>query len=97
MLYARLPTGQEAAAAGFELSDYFEEVEVWPENALAFSLFEEMSTQWRGGFSGPTGLDYAFLFQLLDRHGLTGSEWWQAFHDIRTMEAVALSTFNKPT
>jgi len=50
-----------------------------------------LGSQWRTGFSGATGLDYAPLFQLLDRKGLTGDAWWAMFDDIRTMESEALS------
>ena len=32
---------------------------LWPENVPAFDLFQQVQTQWRIGFAGPTGLDYA--------------------------------------
>ncbi|MEN6538691.1 MAG: DUF1799 domain-containing protein [Mizugakiibacter sp.] len=95
MFYARLPSAQEAAAAGFELADYEEEAEIWPENWPAFALFSSLQTQWKVGMAGPTGLDYATLFLLLDRHQLVGDEWWQMFGDIRLCEATALKTMQE--
>lgn len=47
--------------------------------------------------NGRTGLDYPALFALLDRHGLTGDEWWQAFRDVQAMEGAALEAMNKKT
>jgi len=35
--------------------------EVWSCNWETFLLFHAMSTQWRIGFGGPTGLDYSQL------------------------------------
>ena len=94
MLYTRLPTEQEAASAGFAVADYEEEAEVWPENWLAFSIFDQMGTQWKAGFNGLTGLDYQTLFILMDRRGLSGDEWWEVFADIREMEAAALKAMH---
>ena len=39
-IYYRLPSEQEAAAAGFSVEDYaLEDVALWPENKAAFDLF----------------------------------------------------------
>jgi hypothetical protein len=32
--------------------------EIWPENWMPFLVFSEVSTQWRVGAGGATGLDY---------------------------------------
>lgn len=95
MLYARLPTEEEAAKAGLTASDYEEETEVWPENWPAVQLLLQMSTQWKSGFSGRTGLDYQPLFLLMDRHGLEGDDWWSMFADLQAMEAAALAAMHK--
>ncbi len=95
MFYTRLPTEEEAAAAGFTVADYEESIEVWPENWQAFQIFGQMGTQWRVGFNGPTGLDYQTLFEILDRYSLDGDEWWQMFDDIRLCESKALDTIQK--
>jgi len=49
-----------------------------------------MGTQWRIAMSGPTGLNYQPLFELLDRKGYQGADWWQIFEDIRALEQAAL-------
>lgn len=89
-MFTRLPSEQEAAAAGFAVEDYAEEAEVWPENWLAIQIISQLGTQWRTGFNGPTGLDYPTLFQLLDRYELDKAEWWQMFEDLRLLEGAAL-------
>ncbi|WP_410003797.1 DUF1799 domain-containing protein [Pseudomonas syringae] len=38
-----------------------EEVEVWPDSWKAFRLFESLSTQWRTGPGGASGLDYSAI------------------------------------
>lgn len=95
VFYARLPTQQEAEQAGFSVADYEEEAELWPENWPAFELFSQLQTQWKVGMAGPTGLDYATLFLLMDRHALAGAAWWQMFDDIRLCEATALKTMQE--
>lgn len=65
-------------------------VEVWPDNHAAFILFNNLSTQWRVGFSGPTGLDYSAVYPLLDRAAKDPQEWDEMFSDIQVMEGAAL-------
>ena len=65
-------------------------VEVWPENHAAFILFSNLSTQWRIGMGGPTGLDYAAVYPLLDRAAKDSQEWDEMFSDIHVMEGAAL-------
>lgn len=65
-------------------------MEVWPENHAAFILFHDLFTQWRVGMSGPTGLDYAAMYPLLDRRAQSQQEWDQLFEDLQLMEAAAL-------
>lgn len=67
-----------------------EEVEVLPDVWPAFLLFRAMSTQWRAGMGGPTGLDYAALPVTGDLLGMTSEEIRSAFEDVRVMEGVAL-------
>ncbi len=62
----------------------------WPENAQAIYLFIQLLTQWRVGMSGPTGLDYAAVYPLLDRKATDSDEWDQLFDDLRVMEGAAL-------
>lgn len=84
------------AAAGFEPEDFEGECfEVWPENWPAFDVFAQLDTQWRTGMNGPTGLDYAALYPLLDRIGLADPDWRQMFDDVRTLESAALAEIRK--
>lgn len=61
---------------------------MWPENWPAVALFVELTTQWRFGPAGPTGLDYGVLPILCP-------EWRDHFDDLRVMEAAALEEMRK--
>ena len=63
---------------------------MWPDNHAAFILFNNLSTQWRVGMGGPTGLDYAAVYPLLDRAAKDQQEWDELFSDIQVMEGAAL-------
>ena len=63
---------------------------MWPDNHAAFILFNNLSTQWRVGMGGPTGLDYAAVYPLLDRAAKDPQEWDELFSDIQVMEGAAL-------
>ena len=63
---------------------------MWPDNHAAFILFNNLSTQWRVGMGGPTGLDYAAVYPLLDRAAKDPQEWAELFSDIQVMEGAAL-------
>lgn len=69
--------------------------EVWPDNWQAVVLFSEMGTQWRIGFSGPTGLDYGCVYARLDRLGLPQETWEQTYDDVRILESAALEQMSK--
>ena len=90
-MYERLPTKEEANAAGFEPEDYASDpVEPFPENERALDLLRYMSTQWRMGPSGPTGLDYTVMHHRMDRMKLSGEEFDELENDRRIMERAAL-------
>ncbi len=55
-------------------------------------MFTLIGTQWHNGFNGRTGLRYETLFDLLDRKGYAGEDWWRLFDDIRLLEAEAIKT-----
>jgi hypothetical protein len=67
-----------------------ENCEVWPDNWPAFKVFEAMSTQWRTGACGATGLDYSTIRCVAGFLGLTRGQVADIFPDIRVMEAEAL-------
>lgn len=74
------------------LDDLEEEVVLWDVNAEAFAVFNSMSTQWRAGMSGATGLDYTSLPIVMDLEGVDADDRKQVFRDVRTMEQEALKT-----
>jgi hypothetical protein len=65
-------------------------VEIWPDNLLSVNSFIALSTQWRCGYSGPTGLDYAAIPGVLQMLGIARKDWPEVFQDLRTMEDAAL-------
>lgn len=69
--------------------------EVWPENMPAINLFNTLSTQWRTGMNGPTGLDYSVLFNRMERMKLSEQDHEWMFDDIRVIEAAALTAIHK--
>ena len=63
-----------------------EAVGVWPDNVSTLNVFVAMSTQWRVGNNGATGLDYAALPVVEDRVGIRAD-----FDGLRAMEEAALA------
>jgi hypothetical protein len=63
--------------------------DVWP----SFRLFQSLSTQWRTGFGGATGLDYNVLPWMMRVHGIVDEA--TVFDDIRIMERIALKILHK--
>lgn len=80
---------------GLTEADYAKTVPLWPENAQAFALFVDMSTQWRAGQSGIIGLDYNVLYREMDRMKLSDDEYDELLDDVRTMEWAALDEMRK--
>ena len=60
-------------------------------------MFTSLSTQWRTGMSGPTGLDYNVVFTRLERMRLSDADYEQIFEDLRVIESEALTILNKKT
>jgi hypothetical protein len=72
-----------------------EAIEVWPDNVMIVNVFISMSTQWRVGMAGPTGLDYAVLPFVMRANGVPITERRAVFDGIRTMEDAALLTMRE--
>jgi hypothetical protein len=66
-------------------------VEVWPDNVPTISVFISMSTQWRVGMSGATGLDYTALPTVMRLTGVPAADRAEVFEGIRLMEDAALT------
>ena len=87
---------QAMAALGFDPEDFDEgefTIEVWECNADAFYVFEGMTTQWRIGMAGATGLDYAAMPVVMDAVGVKGNRKKEVFASVRIMEQEALKTW----
>jgi len=92
-MYAKQEAETNPFLAG--LAAAHKETEVWPENMPAINLFSQLSTQWRVGMNGPTGLDYNVLFVCLDRMKLPDQDREWLFDDIRAIEAEALQIIHR--
>lgn len=57
-------------------------------------MFRKVSTQWRTGPGGPTGLDYCAVYPLMDRLGLDADAWDALLADIQVMEAEAIDVMH---
>jgi len=71
------------------------ETEVWPENWPVFEVFFTVRTQWRVGFSGPTGLDYSTVYPLIDRETDNKDDWRLMLADLQVMETAALDSMSQ--
>lgn len=84
------------AGLGFRPEDFEgdDDSSIWPENLQAYLLFDYMSTQWRIGFRGASGLDYSVLQHKMDRMNLTPEAYQALENDIRIMEDEALAAIH---
>ena len=83
-------------AAGFAPEDYAADVvEVWEENWPVVQFFARLSTQWRHGMSGPTGLDYASVLALLRTLRLPRARADEFVEGIQAMEVAALNAMHQ--
>ena len=94
-MYDPGPSSEELEAIGLLREDIEDtsDVEVWPENWLPFKVFNKVSTQWRVGAGGATGLDYGVVYSTRDRMKI--KKQLVVLDAIRVMEASALSTMNR--
>jgi hypothetical protein len=58
-------------------------------------VFIAMSTQWRVGAAGATGLDYTALHAVMRLVGVPRADWPDTFECLRTMEGEALSVMEE--
>lgn len=64
--------------------------EVFEENWEVLMLFLRVSTQWRIGMAGPTGLDHGVTLGLLSLYSVEESKRVELFEGVRIMEDAAL-------
>ncbi|WBM59679.1 DUF1799 domain-containing protein [Providencia sp. PROV188] len=70
-----------------------DDVEVVPDVWESYLVFSAMSTQWRIGMNGATGLDYSVIPNVLDLLNIKSKA--TIFDDLRVMELKALELINK--
>lgn len=90
-MYSKSATAAEAAAFGLTLEEaQGPPIEVWPDNLIVVNVFVSMSTQWRTGAAGATGLDYTALEATMRMLGVEANG--ELLEDIRVLESSALET-----
>lgn len=67
-----------------------EDLEIWPDNAVAVGVFTSVRTQWRVGPGGPYGLDYNVVDRRVDRLGLEDERRAVLEAELHVMELAAL-------
>ncbi|HEQ1856746.1 TPA: DUF1799 domain-containing protein [Providencia alcalifaciens] len=70
-----------------------DDVEVVPDVWESYLVFSAMSTQWRIGMNGATGLDYSIIPNVLELLNIKNKA--TVFDDLRIMEIKALELMNK--
>lgn len=72
-----------------------EDVLVWDINWNTFNLFMALTTQWRVGMGGATGLDYAVIPTVGKMLGFKKKDINDMFPDLQVMENEALITMGE--
>lgn len=70
-------------------------MQVFPENLPALQLMQSLLTQWRCGFSGPTGLDYTAVPVVMALQGVKKKQQAGVFTDLQVMEAEMLKVWRE--
>ena len=95
-MYEKDDSARVAAAMGLSLEEIPDDIiEVWDMNWETFTLFHSLSTQWRVGMGGATGLDYTAVAATADMIGIEKKELQFMFPDIQVMENEALITMGE--
>ena len=94
-MYDSGPSDEELKALYMTREDVEDtsDFEIWPENWVSFLVFSEVSTQWRVGAGGATGLDYVAVKWVMGLMKI--KKKYEVLRAIRTMESSALKTMNK--
>ncbi|MBX9028305.1 DUF1799 domain-containing protein [Enterobacter ludwigii] len=92
--YTPEPTAADLAPYGLTPDDYDDQfIDVWPDVWPSFLVFRAVSTQWRTGMGGASGLDYNVLPWVMRLHNVDDEA--TALSDIRVMESAALRIMHK--
>lgn len=92
-----MPDEAELKAFGLRPEDFAEqnEIDIWPDNFEAVKLFADVSTQWRIGFGGATGLDYSAVCAVMKLTRVKKKRRQALLADIAVLEAAALEEMYK--
>lgn len=91
-MYEPRATAEDMAKIGLTLADIEDEcLDVLPDNWQTFRLFNALSTQWRTGPGGVTGLDYTVIREVASLIGIKKRQIPELFPDLQVMEAEALA------
>ena len=95
-MYSSQASVEELAVFGLTPEDYdTEAIKVLPDLWDSYLVFDSMTTQWRTGMGGPTGLDYTAIPVVYDALGLAKEDYQRIFFDVRLMEAEVLRLFSE--
>lgn len=72
-----------------------EEILVWDINWNTFNLFNALTSQWRVGMGGATGLDYSVIIPTGKMLGFKQKQINEMFPDLQVMENEALITMGE--
>ncbi len=64
---------------------------VYRDNWTTVKVFEDLLTQWRQGFGGPTGIDYKALPVVFDIRNIKSTDREVIFNGLQVMEAAAIT------
>lgn len=64
------------------------DVEIWPDNVETVQCFIGLSTQWKSGMNGVTGLDYAAILIVMKMNEVRDRK--TVFGGLQVMESEAL-------
>jgi hypothetical protein len=94
-MYDSGPDQAELDAIGLTREDVEDnsDFEVWPESWTPFQVFSEVSTQWRMGPGGPTGLDYGAVRWVMEL--LKVRKQREVLCAVQVLESSALRTMTK--
>ena len=96
-MYDSGPTQEELDAIGLCREDVEDTsvIEIWPENLLAFDVFNKMRSQWNVGMSGASSLNYASLPLAFKRCKVSKKQFDEVFDSIQIMESTALNKMHQ--
>ena len=95
-MYSSSADKHQAGLFGLTLEEIPEEVvEIWDINWNAFNLFHSLTTQWRVGMGGATGLDYSVIPTVGKMLGFKNKQINEMFPDLQVMENEALITMGE--